>query len=176
MSKIKHQSSINIIRDIDKSLNYIPTLNTTRIASFIVDEFERGIHSFNIIGSYGTGKSSFLWAFSKSINIKESTNYFELPTNKLKEVQYINIVGEYNSLIDYFKSYFSIENRLKGNQEIFDCIFSSYKSISKKDGLLVICIDEFGKFLEYASHNNPEREMYFIQQLAEWTCNKKVDN
>ena len=168
MSKIKHQSSINIIRDIDKSLNYIPTLNTTRIASFIIDEFERGIHSFNIIGSYGTGKSSFLWAFSKSINIKENTNYFKLPTNKLKEVQYINIVGEYNSLIDYFKSYFSIENKLKGNQEIFDCIFGSYKSISRKDGLLVISIDEFGKFLEYASHNNPEREMYFIQQLAEF--------
>jgi len=168
MSKIKHQSSINIIRDFDKSLNYIPTLNATRIANFIVDEFERGIHSFNIIGSYGTGKSSFLWAFNKSVNINNNTNYFNIPKNKLREVEFINIVGEYNSLIDYFKEYFSVENKFKGNQEIFDSIFDLYNSISKANGLLVICIDEFGKFLEYASQNNPEREMYFIQQLAEF--------
>jgi hypothetical protein len=168
MNKIKHQASINIIRDSNKSLNYIPTLNATKTANFIVEEFERGIHSFNIIGSYGTGKSSFLWAFNKSINIKDKINYFKLPTSNLREVQYINIVGEYNSLIDYFKSYFSIENKFKGNQEIFDSIFSKYKSINEKNGLLIIYIDEFGKFLEYASHNNPEREMYFIQQLAEF--------
>ena len=175
MNKIRHQSSINIIRDSDKSFNYIPTLNATRVANFIVDEFERGIHSFNLIGSYGTGKSSFLWAFNKSININTSNNYFKFSKNKLREVEFINIVGEYNSLINYFEGYFSIENKFKGNQEIFDNIFALYKSISKRNGLLVICIDEFGKFLEYASQNNPEREMYFIQQLAEFVNDSNRD-
>ncbi|MCP4401992.1 MAG: hypothetical protein GY801_32420, partial [bacterium] len=33
---------------------------------------------------------------------------------------------------------------------------------------LVIAIDEFGKFLEYAASHSPEEELYFIQQLAEY--------
>ena len=37
-----------------------------------------------------------------------------------------------------------------------------------KNGLLVIAIDEFGKFLEYAAKFDPDRELYFIQQLAEF--------
>jgi hypothetical protein len=29
-------------------------------------------------------------------------------------------------------------------------------------------VDEFGKFLEYATHNQPEKELYFIQKIAEF--------
>ena len=36
-------------------------------------------------------------------------------------------------------------------------------------------IDEFGKFLEYASKHNPENELYFIQQLAEFCNNPKYN-
>ena len=43
-----------------------------------------------------------------------------------------------------------------------------YEQVRKDDGYLIIAIDEFGKFLEYASRHNPENEMYFIQQLAEF--------
>tara|TARA_B110000285_G_scaffold48687_1_gene55133 strand:- start:9059 stop:12301 length:3243 start_codon:yes stop_codon:yes gene_type:complete len=168
MSNLKQSSSINIIRDQDKSIDYIPSANTTRIANFILDEFKRGIHSFNIIGSYGTGKSSFLWAFNKSISSSEKENFFDFPNKLFKQTDFINIVGEFNSLIDYFKVLFSIENKLKGNQEIFDCIFQKYEAINKNDGILIICIDEFGKFLEYASKHDPEKEMYFIQQFAEF--------
>ena len=32
---------------------------------------------------------------------------------------------------------------------------------------MIIRIDEFGKFLEDAAQNNPENEIYFLQQLAE---------
>ena len=38
---------------------------------------------------------------------------------------------------------------------------------------MFILIDEFGKFLEYASKNNPEKELYFVQQLAEFCNNPK---
>ncbi len=168
MNKIKYQSSINIIRDQDKLIDYLPSDNTINISNFILNEFEKGIHSFNIIGSYGTGKSSFLWAFNKSISNSSTDNYFEVPSRLIRKTKAINVVGEYNSLIDYFKEYFSIENKLKGNQEIFDSIYKVYNSVKKDDGILIISIDEFGKFLEYASKNNPEKEMYFIQQLAEF--------
>ena len=168
MNKTKQLSSINIIRDQDKSIEYFPTENSKRIAKYILNEFNIGVHSFSIIGSYGTGKSSFLWAFCRSLSDSNNDNYFELETNNFRKNEFINIVGEYNSLIDYFKEYFSIENKLKGNQEIFDSIYQKYEQAKKNNGLLVICIDEFGKFLEYASKYNPEKEMYFIQQLAEF--------
>ncbi|HET8810342.1 MAG TPA: hypothetical protein VFM65_08770 [Flavobacteriaceae bacterium] len=38
---------------------------------------------------------------------------------------------------------------------------------------MFLFIDEFGKFLEFASKNNPENELYFIQQLAEFCNNPK---
>ena len=37
-----------------------------------------------------------------------------------------------------------------------------------KNTFTLLVIDEFGKFLEYAGKNDPERELYFIQQLAEF--------
>ena len=168
MNNLKQSASINIVRDQHKSIDYIASDNTTRIANFILDEFQKGIHSFNLIGSYGTGKSSFLWAFNKSISNSEKENFFNFPSKQFKQTEFINIVGEFNSLIDYFKSYFLVDNNLKGNQEIFDCIYQKYDDIKQSNGVLVICIDEFGKFLEYASKHNPEKEMYFIQQLAEF--------
>jgi len=168
MNKLKQSTSINIVRDQDKTFDYIASDNTTRIANFIVNEFKNGIHSFNLIGSYGTGKSSFLWAFNKSISSAENLNYFNFPSKQFNQTEFINIVGEFNSLIDFFKNYFLIENNLKGNQEIFDCIYQKYEAIKENEGVLIICIDEFGKFLEYASKYNPEKEMYFIQQLAEF--------
>lgn len=168
MNNIKQLSSINIIRDQDKSMEYIPTGNSERIANFILNEFDKGVHSFNIIGSYGTGKSSFLWAFNRSISNSNTDNFFGFNPDSIRNCEFVNIVGEYNSLISYFKTYFSIENKLRGNQEIFDCIYQKYEKINRQNGLLIICIDEFGKFLEYASQHNPEKEMYFIQQLAEF--------
>ena len=168
MDKMKYTSSRNIIRDEEKHLDYIASSNSKKVAHLILDEFKNGVHSFNIIGSYGTGKSSFLLAFQKTVSKKNNENYFDVKEGDLKIVKSLNIVGEYNSLINYFERHFSIKNNLKGNQKIFDCLYQEYESVKKNDGILLICIDEFGKFLEYASKNNPEKEMYFIQQLAEF--------
>lgn len=167
MNKSKYTSSINIIRDEDRDVNYIPTANTEKIANTILKEFKQGNHSFNIVGSYGTGKSSFIWAFTKSLSSKNSINYFNFSKEDTTNVKSINIVGEYNSLIEYFETLYSIKKSKPGNQNIFDCLYQEYQSVEKK-GVLLIAIDEFGKFLEYASKNNPEKEMYFIQQLAEF--------
>jgi hypothetical protein len=45
--------------------------------------------------------------------------------------------------------------------------------LEKNNGILFLFVDEFGKFLEYASKHNPENELYFIQQLAEFCNNPK---
>ena len=69
--------SINLIRDAEQELHYIPTANAKRIYDQILNDFKTGIHSFNIIGSYGTGKSAFLLAFARTLHGTRS--YFGSP-------------------------------------------------------------------------------------------------
>lgn len=83
-------------------------------------------------------------------------------------VRIINFIGVHQSLIEHFAEQLEVKNSLKGNQKIFDALFQEYEKVRSKNGLLVIAIDEFGKFLEYAAKFNPDRELYFIQQLAEF--------
>ena len=68
MSKSIFSPSVNIIRDVDSNLNYIPTPNSKQIFNQLINNYIEGTRSFNIVGAYGTGKSSFLWAFEKNIN------------------------------------------------------------------------------------------------------------
>ena len=164
--KPNYTPSVNIIRDAEKELNYIVTDNAEKSALKILNNFNKGIHSFSIIGSYGTGKSSFLWAFQQSLNEQKGLFNLKLP-NGLSNVEVINFVGEYNSLISAFNETFSINKDFSSHQNLFDSIFQKYADLGDS-GLLVLIIDEFGKFLEYAANHQPEKEMYFIQQLAEF--------
>ena len=68
----KFSPSVNIIRDLDVELNYIPTLNAQKAFNQIVNNFNAGIKCFSIVGAYGTGKSSYLWAFEKTVNTKNT--------------------------------------------------------------------------------------------------------
>ncbi len=169
--EVKYSPSVNIIRDSEKELYYIVTPNAERITHQMTNDFKKGFHSFNIIGSYGTGKSSYLWAFTQTI--KGKADYFDVNFTQSKgKVKVLNLVGIYQSIISAFAEKLGIENTLAGNQEIFDAIFQQYEKVGEKDGLLVVVIDEFGKFLEYAAKHEPERELYFIQQLAEFVNDK----
>lgn len=168
--EIKHSPSVNIIRDSDKELNYIVTPNAERIVHQITNDFKKGFHSFNIIGSYGTGKSFFLWAFEQTLKGKKDIFDINLTSSKCK-VGFLNLVGEYQSIINAFAEQLNVENKLAGNQEILDAIYQEYEKV----GLLVVVIDEFGKFLEYAAKHQPEKELYFIQQLAEFADDKNRD-
>ncbi len=164
--KSNYSPSVNIIRDAQKGLEYIVTENAENSAIKILNDFNKGFHSFSIIGSYGTGKSSFLWAFQQTLT--KQANLFNLKLPKgLNKIEVVNLVGDYNSLIESFNQEFSINGDFSSNQKLFDAIFQRYSKIGK-GGLLLIQIDEFGKFLEFAANNNPEKEMYFIQQLAEF--------
>ena len=165
----KFTTSVNIIRDSEKELNYFATPNAVRIASQVVKDFKVGIRSFNIIGSYGTGKSAFLWAFQQSITGKKKHFGINMLTNP--SVGFINIVGEYRSIKEAFADYFEVKINRHVTENIFSEIYNRYHDLGKKNPLLFIVIDEFGKFLEFAAQNEPEKELYFIQQLAEFANN-----
>jgi len=160
--------SVNIIRDQDIKFNYIPTPNSQFVYNHIVSNYIKGSRAFNIIGAYGTGKSSFIIALEQSLNQK--ANYFNKTKlfNGIKSFKFVNIVGEYKSFENSFNSYF--DPNLSTNYELspLDFLDNYYNSLKKKNKALVLVVDEFGKFLEYAAKNNPERELYFIQQLAEF--------
>ncbi len=157
--------SINLVRDVEEELHYIPTANAKRIYGQILNDFHTGIHSFNIIGSYGTGKSAFLVAFARTLTGTHA--YFPSPNGHfdgIQEFEFLNFVGSYRSIVDVFAEHLDVSTE----QEFFAALETRYAQASASNRCLVIVIDEFGKFLEYAAHTNPERELYFVQQLAEF--------
>lgn len=164
-------TSVNIIRDTDRDFNYIPTPNASQVVSQIVNDFKKGIRSFNIVGTYGTGKSSFLLAFEQSI--RGTKRYFEPNFITKPKYDFVKIVGSYASIVEQFADAFEVQTNKNQQENILSEIFNRYHSIGKENKVLFILIDEFGKFLEYASKHNPEKELYFVQQLAEFCNNPK---
>lgn len=167
--------SVNIIRDADSELNYIPTPNSKQVFNQIINDYKAGIRSFNIVGAYGTGKSSFLWALEKNINQKH--NYFR-PLNgafhKLKGFEFLLFLGKFNSTIETFAKQLGLTpKKYHSMEDVIQQLDKYYKSLHKAGKGLVIIIDEFGKFLEYAAMNNPGNELYFIQQLAEYVNDQR---
>jgi ribosomal protein S15P/S13E len=166
-------TSVNIIRDSERDFHYIPTPNARQVVSQIVNDFKKGIRSFNLIGTYGTGKSSFLLAFEQSI--QGTKRFFEPNFLENPKVGFLKIVGSYNSIVEQFASAFEVEVDKNKHEYILSEIFNKYHALGKNNGLLFIMIDEFGKILEYASKHDPENELYFLQQLAEF-CNNPNHN
>lgn len=167
-------TSVNILRDTDRDFNYIPTPNAKQVVSQIVNDFKKGIRSFNIIGTYGTGKSAFLLALEQSI--KGTKRYFEPNFISAKpKVDFVKFVGSYSSIVEQFADIFEVTTPKNKHENILSEIFNRYHVLGKSNGILFLLLDEFGKFLEYASKHNPENELYFIQQLAEFCNNPKYN-
>jgi hypothetical protein len=169
--KTDYSPSINIIRDTDREINYITTPNSIRVVNHIIDDFRKGIRAFNIIGSYGTGKSSFLVALEQSL--RGSKSYFTAKFLQTHNFTSIKIIGSYKSIVEDFASQFNVSVKSHITENIFSELFNKYHDLGKKSPFLLIMIDEFGKYLEYAAQNQPEKELYFIQQLAEFASNPK---
>lgn len=155
--------SVNIVRDKKSSLQYITTYNAEAVFAQIKSSINAGVRSFTIVGAYGTGKSVFLWALQKQLTKK--ANYFqsnEAFISGYKYYKFLDFVGEFSSLIQSFENEFEINSR-----KIIDAIKVKADSLKKDEAALIISIDEFGKYLEFAAQNNPEAELYFLQQIAE---------
>ncbi len=164
-----HTPSINILRDRDVPFLYIPTRNGERALHKISTLFEHGTRSFNIIGAYGTGKSAFILALEKVLNSK--ADYFLNPfQSKVESFQTTFIIGQYSS---FKQSFFDSFPGNKG-KDIFKTFRDTVEANAKSNIGQLLVVDEFGKFLEYAAKENPEEELYFIQQLAELINNPEL--
>ena len=93
--------STNIIRDKERNIHYIPTPNAKQVYERIVNNFQTGHRAFNIVGSYGTGKSSFLWALGQNL-IGKNESFFGAVNGHfqgIKNFQFLNQNGKNNILI-----------------------------------------------------------------------------
>jgi hypothetical protein len=173
MQTNKYVPSINIIRDSDRLVHYIPTPNGNRVTSQISNDYRKGIRAFNLIGSYGTGKSSFLLALEKSLN--GTKPYFQSGFLGKKKFGTLKLIGEYRSIIGAFADLFNLRIDNDVVPKILQEIYNTYHDLNAQNSLLLIQIDEFGKFLEYAAQHEAQRELYFVQQLAEFVGNPDQD-
>lgn len=164
-SRRRFSPSTNLIRDVEGDIAYHPTANAQRVYFQILNDFAVGIHSFSLIGSYGTGKSSFLVALEQTLN--RTASHFAEPNGHFGGAQrfhFINIVGAYASLAHVLAEKLGASSE----QEVWSKLDTWSETLRQENGFLMIAVDEFGKFLEYAAQESPERDLYFIQQLAEY--------
>lgn len=173
---LKFSPSINIIRDSNYFFNYIPTPNSSKIFDQLLIDAGSGVKCHLLIGAYGTGKSSFLLAYQQTL--QEFYIHFKDRNNLLKHspaYEFIQIVGDNKSLLQHCASLFAVDVKDYSTSDVIRAIDKKYKQLQKKDIGLAFIIDEFGKFLEYASKHNPEVELYFLQQLCEWINNTTTE-
>lgn len=159
--------SANIEYGFAKGSQYIVTPNAKRAVANIVDDYHSGIHSFTIIGSYGTGKSSFLLALESDLMKLGKKQYLIKPEilSECGQFEIIKIVGDYVDLPTLLRRKLKLDDSVNN---IIDDLIDYYDTCQRQNKVLIFVIDEFGKILEHASKNNPEKELYFLQQFAEF--------
>jgi len=174
-TKIKFSPSINIIRDSEYIFNYIPTPNAIQAFNNILNDSSVGIKSHALIGAYGSGKSSFLLALKQTLegSFVHFKGYQKL-LNSIPDYHFLTIVGEGTSFEGSFAKQYGLAKGYT-TADVIKAIDKEYKALKRKGKGLAIIVDEFGKFLEFAAKHNPESELYFIQQLAEWVNDSKND-
>ena len=159
--------SANIENGFADGAQYIVTPNAQKAIHNIVNDFQTGIHSFTIIGSYGTGKSSFLLALES--DLRGANKKPLLLDSKVllqsSDIEIKNIVGDYTELSILLRRSLNVEGT---TNSVLDELKAYYNKCQKQGKFLLIVIDEFGKVLEHAAKNNPEKELYFLQKLAEF--------
>lgn len=168
MAMKRFSLSANIELGVTGSDKYIVTPNVEKAVGEIVNQYQAGIHSYTIIGAYGTGKSCFLLSLEQDLlSTKEKRTLLKNPKalGSVCGFEILNIVGEYSSLELQLRKKLSLKAEGK---DAIEMLRSYYHQLEQQNIMLVIAIDEFGKVLEYAAKNDVERELYFIQQLAEF--------
>jgi hypothetical protein len=161
--------SVNIEQRLNEEFCYTVTPNASQAIGRIVSGFLSGIHSFTIVGTYGTGKSSFILALEKNLRNEEYCSLIKNvgQFNKFKEFEFLNIVGDYTNLMLLIGRKIGYEGVLE-SRNFFGALEKYYNMVCSKKRFLFIIVDEFGKILEHAANNNPEKELYFIQQFTEY--------
>ncbi len=155
--------SVNIEMNTTSDFRYIVTENAKLVAGNIVNSYNSGHHSFSIIGTYGTGKSSFIIALEDDLVRGNNKLVKKGVLGTVEDFEFLNIVGDYAPLGRLISQKIGTSD-----ENPINAINAYYQSLRKENKFLVIVIDEFGKILEYAANNNPEKELYFLQKLSEF--------
>lgn len=158
--------STNILRDQSKDLKYVVTPNATKIFERIFSSDSSSNKSFTIIGNYGTGKSTFLWALEKNL-LKEKIFFSAKLNEKYHSYQFLKIVGDATSLTYAFQKVLGLKNDAT-SREILEELERRRKAADKKKAGFVILIDEFGKYLEHINKNKESNDLYLLQLVSEW--------
>jgi len=126
-TKIKYSPSINITRDSEYDFNYIVTANSSKIFSQLFTDVLVGVKAHNIIGAYGIGKSSFLLATQQTLT-KNNLHFkgFDKLIKQVPNYEFVNIVGEYSSIIDFFADYFEVTSKKYSANDILKAINNRY--------------------------------------------------
>jgi len=158
--------SANIENGFAEGAQYLVTPNAQNAIQHIVSDYKSGIHSFTIIGSYGTGKSSFLLALEEDLKRAGKKKYLLDARNlsKAESFEILNIVGDYADMSSLLAKSLHLG---KEKDNVLEELTAYYNQCRKKQKFLLIVVDEFGKVLEHAAKNNPEKELYFLQKLSE---------
>ncbi|MHB1178602.1 MAG: hypothetical protein ACYCZO_09755, partial [Daejeonella sp.] len=151
---------------------YLITPNVQDVFDAIVNNYTSGLRSINLIGAYGTGKSSFLNALEYHLN-EEKLFVEGKDWKRYKRFDVLKLVGSYNSIIDSVK--LLIGSKKNKPQDLLDDLGKLIKGANSKGRAVILMIDEFGKFLEFASVNRAEQEIYFLQQIAELINNSDCE-
>ena len=159
--------SVNIEHGITDDFQYIVTPNTKNVWGNIVSCYHEGMHSFTIIGTYGTGKSSFLAALQRDLTKKSSVLVENHKVFKTDKFEFLNVVGDYASLSSLLAAKLGLPEYAT-SEEVLTALSKKYDNVKKAGKFLFLVVDEFGKVLEHAAANNPEQELYFLQKLAEF--------
>ncbi|GLU45408.1 hypothetical protein [Allomuricauda sp. NBRC 101325] len=157
--------STNILRDASKEIDYIVTPNSKEIFERIFLHNYVANKSFSLIGNYGTGKSTFLWAMERNLH-GEQLFFGPLPNKEVDGYDFIKIIGQNTSLSDALGMELGLKGSAKPN--ILEGLEKRRIASLKKRRGLVLVIDEFGKFLEHASKHSAADELYLVQQISEW--------
>lgn len=92
--------SANLMNGLSIGAQYFVTPNVNKVLSEIISYHQAGLHSFTIIGTYGTGKSSFLLNLERDMDNSHQPKVLLQNKNVLidGDVEILNILGDSKSL------------------------------------------------------------------------------
>lgn len=168
-SNKKFTLSANIEEGFVEGSNYIVTPNVEKVLHEVVNYYQTGIHSYTIIGTYGTGKSSFLINLERDLDKTTKKKSLLKNTGVLYDGDFevLNILGDSKALSVLLLEKLKEKNPESTEEDPLALLKDYYNKLKKRGKMLFIAIDEFGKVLEHAAKYDPEEELYFFQKFTE---------
>jgi hypothetical protein len=193
--------SVQLVRDWqarDVPNGYLATATAKALASRIVQELStpNGVRAWSITGPYGTGKSSFALFLAKLLGGNGTTDQAEvlldvhpLPEKRLLPIPLVgNRVPLKPALLEALATSLEdvspalardISRKAKGHSIEDEEVVASYERAARAVvgagyGGILLLLDEFGKFLEYAAYNLDSEDLLVMQSLAETASRSTV--